>query len=79
MFNFLDSCLVLQSSALCNLIYLFITFQFRFVLFTLIKIEFRCKYKNYFVTLHTKSEKKCVKNFEQKSWIFWYNPILLKN
>ena len=36
---------------------IFILFTFRFYLFTLFFSELWCKYRNYFVTLHPKSEK----------------------
>ena len=61
---------ILQS-AFCNLGHLTLTyliFYTQSLLFTLIKTEITCKYKNFFVTLHSKSEKSVEKTQKNENF-----------
>ena len=69
MFYFSNS-LILQSAFynLGRLTLTYLIFHNQSLLFTLIKTEITCKYKNFFVTLHSKSEKSVKKTQKNENF-----------
>ena len=68
MYYFSNSILQSAFYNLGHLTLTYLIFYTQSLLFTLIKTEITCKYKNFFVTLHSKSEKSVEKTRKNKQF-----------